>query len=430
VTSETSSAARPVERREILAWALCDWANSAYSALSITILVVYITQIVLPGDAGKLVWGWGLGLSMFCAACMSPVLGAMADACANKWKWLCGTALAGATGGMLLGILPPDSSTAIVGVFFFTTLMFELSFGFYNSFLPELAQGESMNRVSAWGFAAGYLGGGVALLIAVIVLSVGDHLGLTTIAAKLRCGLVIMGVWWGLFTLPALFVLRDRCPVRRDGGPLSRVAANGVREVLHTIANVRRYRTLAVFLLGFLLYNEGIQTVMSQASVFATDYLKIEPKEMVLVVLMIQFAALPGAMFVGWLADRIGQKPALMLCLATWSLLLIYAYFVTSRLEFWVMGAVVALVMGGTQSISRAIMGSMTPPSRTAEFFGFFNLSARATSMVGPILFVEVLTITGNANLAIFSLLGFILVGWLVVSFINIDRGREDAVRG
>ncbi|MBI3465407.1 MAG: MFS transporter [Planctomycetes bacterium] len=428
MTSQIPPAARPVQRREILAWALCDWANSAYSALSITILVVYITQVVLPGNAGKLAWGWGLGLSMFCAACISPVLGAMADACANKWKWLCGTALLGAAGGVSLGLLPTDWPWAIVGVFFLTTLMFELSFGFYNSFLPELADGDSMNRVSAWGFALGYVGGGVALLIAVLVLSLGDRFGLTSIAAKLRCGLLIMGAWWGVFTLPAVAILRDRRPARQNGQPLRHVAAQGVREVLHTIANVRRYRTLAVFLLGFLLYNEGIQTVMSQASVFATDYLKIEAKEMVLVVLMIQFAALPGAMFVGWLADRIGQKPALMLCLATWSLLLVYAYFVTSRREFWVMGAVVALVMGGTQSISRAIMGSMTPPARTAEFFGFFNLSARATSMVGPILFVQVLTATGNANLAIFSLLGFILAGWLIVSRIHIERGREDAL--
>jgi UMF1 family MFS transporter len=429
VTSENSPAARPVQRREILAWAMCDWANSAFSALSITILVVYITQVVLPGNAGKLAWGWGLGLSMFCAACMSPVLGAMADAGANKWKWLVGTALSGALGGVLLGTLPTAWPWAIVGVFFLTTLMFELSFGFYNSFLPELSDGDSMNRISAWGFACGYVGGGVALLIAVLVLSLGDHLGLTTIAAKLRCGLVIMGAWWGLFTLPAASLLRDRRPARQNGQPLRRAAAQGVREVLHTIGNVRRYRTLALFLLGFLLYNEGIQTVMSQASVFATEVLKIEAQEMVLIVLMIQFAALPGAMFVGWLADRIGQKPALMLCLATWSLLLIYAYFVSSRLEFWVMGAVVALVMGGTQSVSRAIMGSMTPPARTAEFFGFFNLSARATSMAGPILFVEVLTITGNANLAIFSLLGFILAGWLVVSRIDVQRGRHDALR-
>lgn len=429
MTSENPPAARPVQRREILAWALCDWANSAYSALLITILVVYITKVVLPGDVGKRAWGWGLGLSMFFAACLSPVLGAMADACANKWKWLSATAMLGAAGSVTLGILPTQWSWGIVGVFFLTTLMFELSFGFYNSFLPELADEQSINRISGWGFALGYVGGGVALLIAMLVLKFGDRLGLATVPDQLRCGLVIMGVWWGVFTLPAVFILRDRRAVRKNGLPLGRVAAQGVREVLHTIGNVRRFRTLAVFLLGFLLYNEGIQTVMSQASVFATEHLKIPEAELVQVVLMIQFAALPGAMFVGWLADRIGQKPALMLCLAVWSLLLIYSYFVTSRLEFWAMGAVVALVMGGTQSISRAMMGSMTPPARTAEFFGFFNLSARATSMVGPILFVEVLTRTGNANLAIFSLLGFVLAGWLIVSRINVNQGREDALR-
>jgi UMF1 family MFS transporter len=146
-----------------------------------------------------------------------------------------------------------------------------------------------------------------------------------------------------------------------------------------------------------------------------------------MVVLMIQFVATPAALGVGWLGDRLGPKTTLLGCLAIWCFLLVAAYFTTSKIQFWCLGVVLALVMGGTQSISRAIMGAMTPPAKTAEFFGFFNLSCRATSMVGPILFAQMLVWTGSANVAILSLLVFILAGMLIVTRVNLPKGIEQA---
>jgi UMF1 family MFS transporter len=169
---------------------------------------------------------------------------------------------------------------------------------------------------------------------------------------------------------------------------------------------------------------------MSQASVFAREVLKMSPSELGLVVLMIQFVATPAAIAVGWIADRAGPKPTLLACLGIWCGLLVAAYFVTERWQFWCLGVVLSLVMGGTQSVSRAIMGAMTPAAKTAEFFGFFNLSARATSMVGPILFAQVLVMTRSANAAILSLLVFIVAGGLVVLAVNLRRGIEQAKAG
>jgi MFS transporter, UMF1 family len=200
--------------------------------------------------------------------------------------------------------------------------------------------------------------------------------------------------------------------------------------VLTTLSHIRAYSVLALFLLGFLLYNEGIQTVMSQASVFAREVLKMEPSELAMVVLMIQFLATPAAIGVGWISDRIGPRITLLGCLAIWCGVLIAAYFVQERWQFWCLGVVLSLVMGGTQSVSRAVMGLMTPPAKTAEFFGFFNLSCRATSMVGPILFAQVLVMTKNANLAILSLLVFIIAGGAVVLAVNLRRGIEQAKAG
>lgn len=414
--------------RELLAWACYDWANSAYSALSITILVYYIKAYVLPGNAGDIAWGYGISGSMLVAAILSPVLGAMADANAGKRRWLAATALGGAFASLLLGLIPTTQAVVIIALFIAAQLTFELSFGFYNGFLPELANEKELNRVSAFGFAAGYIGGGLALAVALAVIVLGPRFGLSDKPTQMRVGLVVMGLWWGLFTLPTLLVLRDRSPRRSTPMPLHRAAAVAFKEVMHTLRNVRKYATLTIFLAGFLLYNEGVNTVISQSSVFAMDELSMDAEELIKVILMIQFAAFPGALLIGWVADRWGQKQTLMLCLACWTAILIAAYFVTTKGQFWGLAVVLAMILGGTQSVSRAIMGAMTPASRSAEFMGFFSLSQKATSMVGPALFVTIKAHFGNARLAILCLLPFILVGWAIASRIDVQRGRTEAL--
>jgi len=426
----TSAAAEPsakLNRREVFAWAMYDWANSAYSALSITVLVFYIQGEVVPGKWGPVVWAWGISASMFAAAVLSPIVGVLADRACNKRKWLAGTALPGATAATLLALVPPSWTWVIILLFVVACFFFELSLGFYNGFLPEIADARTMNRISAWGYALGYLGGGLALLLAVVIAKNGEALGLPTLADQLRAGILIMGLWWGLFSLPTLWILRDRGRPPEVKPPFHRAAREAVREVGHTLRSVRVYHTLALFLLGFLFYNDGIQTVISQASTFAIQDIKFTSSELILLILMIQFVALPGAIMVGYLADRIGQRPTLMLCLATWVALLVSAFFIYDKMPFWILGIVLALVMGGTQSVSRAIMGLMTPPQRTAEFFGFFNFSGKATSFLGTFLFGLIIMLTGSARLAIVSLLIFFLIGWAIVARVNVELGRQQA---
>ena len=188
---------------------------------------------------------------------------------------------------------------------------------------------------------------------------------------------------------------------------------------------------MSLFLLGFLFFNDGVQTVISQASVFATKTpeLSFTTEDLIQLILMIQFVALPGAMLVGFVSDRLGQQATLMLCLAIWVAVVVAAFFVATKVQFWCLGVVLALVLGGTQSVSRAIMGVMTPPARTAEFFGFFNLSGKATSFLGPFVFGAIMGINGNPRHAILSLLPFFLVGWAITAVVDIRRGREESLR-
>jgi UMF1 family MFS transporter len=409
-----------------------DWANSAYSTLSITVLLLYIQRDVFPnetwGDVGVIVWGWGIGATMLAAAVLSPICGAIADAHASKRRWLAATALPGAAAAALLFVVPPSSPWLVTSLFLAASLGFELSVGFYNGFLPEIADDHNMGRVSAWGFALGYIGGGLALALVTALFLWGDAIGLPTQNAfRSRLGLLVMGLWWGLFSLPTLLLLRDKRPASREPLPIAQAARRALREVGQTIRNVRRYRTLALYLLAFLVFNDGVQTMITQSGTFANKVLAMQPKELVLVILMIQFIALPGSLLVGHLADRWGQKPVLLACLVIWIGLLIRAFYITTTAEFWWMAAVAALVLGGTQSVSRAIMGLMTPQKHAAEFFGFFNLSGKATSMFGPVLFSTVLAATKSAHWAIVSLLVFFVVGFLMVLPVNIAEGRRVA---
>jgi UMF1 family MFS transporter len=404
-----------------------DWANSAYSTISITVLVMYIISVW-----DQRAWGWGVGVTVLLAAIASPISGAIADAQASKHRWLTCTALTGAAASALMFFATPDRPWLLLVLFLIAHFFYELSFCFYNAFLPELATDETMGRVSAWGFVLGYFGGGVALLVVMLLITQGHHVGLPRLdddrtALLPRLGLLIMGLWWGVFSLPAILWLRDRQQSQRGRLPVREATRKAAREVLHTLRHIGQYRVLAIFLVGFLLYNDGVQTIIIQASVFAERVLSMKTDELIPVILMIQFVSVPGAWLVGWLGDKIGEKPALVGCLITWIGLLIYAFFVNTKTQFWYMAIVAALVMGGTQSVSRAIMGQMTPRARAGEFFGFFNLSGKAASFMGPPLFSTVLAATGSAHWAIASLLVFFLSGLAIIAVVNVQQGRAQA---
>jgi UMF1 family MFS transporter len=419
------------KRSEIIAWCMYDWANSAYSTMYITVLVLYLQGAVLTDDRGLTVWGWGIGLTTLLSAILSPILGAIADAHANKRTWLFITTMLGASASALMFFGTPQRPWFFVAMFLIANLNYELVQSFYNAFLPEIADDQKMSEVSAWGYGTGYVGGGLMLVVSLVIIKGGESFGLPTDNHFLpRLSLLVMGLWWAVFSLPILFLVRDKSQPRTEHRSVLATAMTGLQEVKRTLGDIRHYRMLAIFLIGFLIFNDGVMTVISQASVYAKNKFQMADEDLIPVFLMIQFVALPGAVFLGWFANKIGQKNALHLCLSVWVVVLLSGFLIREVWQFWIMAALTALVMGGTQSVSRTIMGLMTPESRTGEFFGFFNLSGKAFSMLGPIMFTEILKRTDSPNWAILSLLVFFVAGWLIIAPLDIARGQRDARQG
>lgn len=441
-TSEYPELARrthPLRDRRIFCWALYDWANSAYSTLVITVLVAYIQRVVYPeeswGTTGAVVYAWGISLSMLLGALLSPLVGAMADAQQNKRGWLAVTAFSGAAASVAMGLVPTENYVLISVLFVVANLMFELTLGFYNGFLPEIAREDQLNAASGWGFGLGYIGGGLALVIAMLIIQFGESLGLASMASRLQASLVLMGLWWGGFTIPTIWVLRDARgedyaavtssdAAAADAGTAQRTKGY-LAEVWQTIKDLRFRPSLMWFLIAFLFYNDGIQTVISQASTFALQELDFAESGLMGVILMIQFLAMPGALLVSRLADKFGKKPMVLVCLGIWIGVLVIALWVDSQLSFWLLAVVIAMVMGGTQSVSRALMAELIPTNQNAQYFGFFNLSGKATSFMGTFLFGAIVYFTDSSRLAIFGLLPLFVAGALCLLLVKAPRSNS-----
>jgi len=427
MAQQPSPLAGAASSKVVFAWAMYDWANSAYSTLLITVVLHYLQEIVLPGRRGPAVFAWGIGAAMLVAAVLSPIIGAVADANRSKRRWLAGTAFLGAGAAAAMALLPPQEVFGIVAAFVLMGICFELSLVPYNGFLPEITTEATVNRVSAWGFALGYIGGSIPLVLAWLIVHYGQGIAWLGEAGPHRAGILLLGLWWGGFTLPTVLILRDRGPEPERREPPWRAVRHALGEVGRSLANVRRFPILALFLVAFLFYNDGMQTVITQAMTVANKDMSFSVDEMFWLVLAIQLVALPGSLLIGRLSDLMGQKPTLLVCLGVWIGLLAAVFFVESKTSFWGMGMVLALVLGGTQSVSRAMMGVMTPARHAAEFFGFFNFSGKAASVLGPTLFGAIIYATGNSRLAAISLSIFFLIGVAILVRIDVAEGRRQA---
>jgi UMF1 family MFS transporter len=436
------SAAAPAkdDPRSLFGWCMYDWANSAYvTTVAVGLLPRYFADAVVPAGgvpiggttlAADTLWGAVVGIATLIAFLTAPVLGAIADFSSSRKRFLLSFAFAGSLCAILL-------STCRSGDVFQTLLLFLLAqvgfIGanvFYDAFLPHIASDANLDRVSGRGYAFGYVGGGLQFALSLLLVSFHDVLGLALDQA-VRLSLVMAGLWWAGFTLVTARLLveaRSATPLpdefRRWPRPLAFIAI-GVSRTLKTTRKVRQYKHLALFLAAFMLYDDGIQTVINMATIYATVELGLPATVLMLTLLVIQAIAGVGAWLFSRLAGRIGTQRCVMMSLVLWTGIVIYAGFLRTAAQFVALGAVVGLVMGGSQALSRSFYGSMIPKEASAEFYGFYTVFSKFAAMWGPWAFAIVKHATGSSRLAILSLVVQFLAGLILLAFVDPGKARE-----
>ena len=426
------------KRRAWLGWCLYDWANSAFATVVLAaVLPVYFASLVphagarvpLPWGARVMpataLWGYAVSLSALIVALAAPSLGALADRRGVRRRLLITFCLLGSAATVLLGFTRSGDYLLVAALFVIANIGFAAGNIFYNAFLPTLASGPDLDRLSARGYALGYIGGGLVLLVVFLLVRFSIPLGFSSSAAATRAGFLLTGVWWVGFALPTFAWVREERSAQQVI-----LATGGQRNYLKIFAEVLRYRDLALFLLAFVFYNDGIQTVIAVSAIFGREELGLSQVTILGTFLMIQFVAMPGSLLFGHLASRWGAKRSVMLSLLLFIGVTIFAFRMQQGWEFWVLGLVVALILGGSQAISRSLFAALIPPGKNAEFFGFYAISGKFAAILGPLVFATIADFTGSTRLAILALCAFFLLGLLLLAGVDMQRGRQLAAIG
>ncbi len=427
-------------RREQRGWYVYDWANSAFSTTVVTLFLgPYLNEIAKNGaDGAGMIhplgipvyapsyWSYMVALSVIMQVITLPLAGAIADYSRSKKALLGWSAYLGAAATVAMFFV--HGGRYVLGglLFLAANLCFGASVVVYNSFLPQIASPADRDAVSSRGWGIGYLGGGLLLALNLLLLERAGALGLTT-GQAVRISLASAGTWWAMFSLVPLARLRDREPLRRKaaGEPYLRAAAAHLGQ---TLRGLGKYPQAATFLVAYLLYNDAIQAVITLATQFGNDELGIPLSTLALAILMVQFVAFVGAMLFDRLARLMGAKRAIMLALALWTgvIIAMYAWVRTTAQFFWA-AAVVALVLGGSQALSRSLFSLMIPQGKEAEYFSLYEISDKGTSWMCPLMFGLALQLTGSYRSAMLSLIVFFLLGLIVLARVDVRRGAAAA---
>ena len=417
-------------KKVVRSWKMYDWANSAFATtIMAAVLPEFYSSVAgatLDKTTATSYWGYSNTIAMLLIAVAAPLLGAISDHSGAKKRFLAGFACVGIVAtGLLIGIGP--------GMWFFASLLYifgRVGFGggniFYDSMLPHIAGPEEIDRVSAEGYAYGYLGGGILLAINLLMILKPDFFGIPGAEWGSRISFLSVALWWALFSLP-LFknVSEPRVVIVKDESPNPLVA--GYQRLQRTFKNIRRFKELAKFLVAFWLYNDGVGTIIIMAVIFGAE-IGIGRTHLIGAILMVQFVGIPFTVLFGRLPKRVGTKKAILFALGIYTIITILGYFMQKPAHFWLLAFLVAMVQGGTQGLSRSMYASMAPASKSAEFFGFYNVSSKFAGIIGPTLFGVVGQLTGTSRLSIISIIIFFFAGAVILAKVNHEQGIKAAI--
>lgn len=438
------------DRREIFGWAMYDWANSAFSTTIGTVFLgPYIASLAAQAagpDGLARFFGIPIAPDSYFPYCISfsvglqvlflPILGAIADYSHLRKRLMQIFAALGAIATITMFFVTGELWWLGGVLFIVANLAFGAAIVFYNAYLPDIASEDQRDQVSSYGWAMGYLGGGLLLALNLAFFIFSEDIGVPSDLA-IRINLASAGLWWLGFSFITWSRLRSRHAARQLP-PGETYVSIGFRQLGNTFRELKHFPETLKFLLAYFLYNDGIQTVIAVSSTFAAAPLVrggvgLEQDTLIAVILMIQFVAFVGALFWGRLAKWIGAKQSIIVSLFIWLGVVLYAFFglrgENRVTEFFILGIFIALVLGGSQAISRSLFAQMIPDGREAEFYSFYEVSERGTSWTGPLIFGLANQITQSLRGGIIALIIYFIAGLLILPFVNVEKAMEDAKR-
>jgi UMF1 family MFS transporter len=419
-----------LDRPELVAWAMYDWANSAFLTVVVTaVFPIYYRSVAARGlDATAATGRFGLAttIALVIAALLAPPLGALADRSGGKLRLLRAFLSVGVVATAALALVGEGDWLLGLALFVVANIGVTGSFVFYDSLLPHVARPEEMDRVSSAGYALGYVGGGLVLAVSLALIMGGPRLGLEgTLPA--RISFVLVALWWAFFSRP-LFRRVAEPPAAGAPVPLGAVVGDAFTQVGRTLKDLRAFPQAFLLLLAFLVYNDGIQTIIRMATLYGEE-LKLDRTVMIAAIVLVQFVGIPFAFLFGWLGDRMGTRPAIFLGIAGYVVITFLGWRLSTTREFLMLAGLVGMVQGGTQALSRSLFARMIPASKSGEFFGFFAIFEKFAGIFGPLLFSLFVYATGSSRTAILSTLVFFVAGAALLARVNVAEGEAMARR-
>jgi UMF1 family MFS transporter len=412
-------------KRIINAWCMYDWANSAFATTIMAAMFPpfyrsLVTEAGLAESTATAYWGYTTSVALLVIALVAPVLGAIADYTGGKKRYVAFFAGLGILSTAAFVFIGTDTWLLASLLYIGGNVGFAGANIFYESLLPHIAK-DDIDQVSTRGYALGYVGGGILLVINVLWFMKPDLFGMPDTAFALRASFFSVAVWWGLFSIP-LFRRVPEPPAARETGPTLSPVRAGFSRLATTFQEIRRYRQLLLFLIAFWIYNDGIGTIIKMATAYG-DEIGLELTDMTIALIITQFVGIPFSFLFGTLAKKLGTKRSILLALGVYTLISIAGYFMQTATHFYILAFLVGTVQGGSQALSRSLYGAMVPRQKSAEFFGFFSTSSKFAGIAGPLLFGVVSQIAGQSRLSIVSLIIFFIVGGILLTRVEVEEG-------
>ena len=420
------------DKKTIFGWSMYDWAKSAYETTTLgAVMPVYFVSVVVPEEGflfrgnlytGAEVWGFAIGSVLFIFFLIMPTIGAMADLSGSRMRLFKSFAYGGAIFASTFYFAQSGDVVLTLLIYFLAQLGATGSNVFYDSVLKDITTEDTIDQVSAKGYALGYLGGGLQLLLSLIVIQLGPSLlGIDTSLAS-RIAIAFAGIWWLLFSIFSFSRMKiDETKSENTVG--KNYLSAGWKTNLNTLRKVRKFPFLLYFLLAYIFYWDGAQTVINMAGPFFSEVLLLDQTSIIVVYLVVQFIAFIGARLAGYLAGRIGQKNTLIFTIALFFVAGNGAYFVPKQqlLPVILLGVIVGTGMGGLQSVSRSVYATMLPKGAEGEFMGFFSVISRFSAIWGPLIYSYVSASTGNPRLSLPGISLFFVIGYLLLRNVDIN---------